>query len=108
MRRNTPTLNIKVEGEACAGHRGASGIVVSVRRGAARCAATTCNQEARTWVGVCEQRADGQQHLGHSERRAPLILQNVEADAAAAVDVAVVDACLECDLQQRTVIMGAT
>jgi hypothetical protein len=53
-----------------------------------------------TWVGVCEQGADRQQHLADSERRAPLVFQDVQADAAIAVNVAVVDACLECDLQR--------
>jgi hypothetical protein len=52
-----------------------------------------------TWVWVSEQGADGQQHLADCERGAPLVLQDVQADAAIAVDVAVVDACLECDLQ---------
>lgn len=53
-----------------------------------------------TWVAVGEQRADGQQDLGHRQRRAPLVLQNVQADAAVAVDVAVVDARTEGDLQR--------
>jgi hypothetical protein len=54
---------------------------------------------SRTWVGICEQRANGQQHFGDGERRTPLIFQDVEADLAVAVDVAVVDAGAEGDLQ---------
>ena len=42
-------------------------------------------------VRVREQRADGEQHLGDGERGRPLLLQNVQADLAAAVHVAVVD-----------------
>lgn len=56
-----------------------------------------------TGVGVCEQRADGQQHLADGERGAPLVLQDVQADAAVAVDVAVVDARLERDLRAAAI-----
>ncbi len=48
-----------------------------------------------TGVGVCEQRADRQEHFADCERRAPLVLQDVQADLAIAVDVAVVDARAE-------------
>ena len=51
-----------------------------------------------TRVGVGQQRADGQQHLGHGERGRPLVFEDVEADLARRVDVAVVDARLERDL----------
>ncbi len=53
---------------------------------------------ARTWVGICEQGAHGKEHFGDGKRRTPVILQNIEADGAGAVDVAVVDACPEHDL----------
>eukprot|EP00199_Chlamydomonas_sp_CCMP681_P005411 CAMPEP_0119108450 /NCGR_PEP_ID=MMETSP1180-20130426/14446_1 /TAXON_ID=3052 ORGANISM="Chlamydomonas cf sp, Strain CCMP681" /NCGR_SAMPLE_ID=MMETSP1180 /ASSEMBLY_ACC=CAM_ASM_000741 /LENGTH=251 /DNA_ID=CAMNT_0007094061 /DNA_START=898 /DNA_END=1650 /DNA_ORIENTATION=- len=43
-------------------------------------------------IAVSQQGADGQQHLGHGERRAPLVFEDVQADGPAAVDVAVVDA----------------
>ena len=42
-------------------------------------------------VAVRKQGADGEQHLGDGECRAPLVLQNVEADDALGVDVAVID-----------------
>ena len=41
----------------------------------------------RVWVR--QQRADGEQHLGDGQRRAPLILEDVQADVAVAVDVRV-------------------
>lgn len=44
-----------------------------------------------TWVTVCEQGADGQQHLGDGEGGAPVVLQDVQADHALTVDVAVID-----------------
>jgi hypothetical protein len=40
-------------------------------------------------VGVGEQGADGEQHLGDRQRGAPLLLEDVQADAAVAVDVGV-------------------
>ena len=43
-------------------------------------------------IGVGEQRANGQQHFGNGERRRPFVLENVEADGAVAVNVAMVDA----------------
>jgi hypothetical protein len=50
-------------------------------------------------VTVCEQRTDGQQHLGDGQRRAPVVLQDVQADGTLAVDVAVVDASAEHNLK---------
>lgn len=44
-----------------------------------------------TWVTVCEQGADGQQHLGDGEGGAPVVLQDVQTDHPLAVDVAVID-----------------
>lgn len=46
----------------------------------------------RTGVWVCEQRAHRQQHLADSQGGAPLVFQDIQADLAIAVDVAVVDA----------------
>ena len=40
-------------------------------------------------VGVGEQRADGEQHLGDRQGRAPLLLEDVQADVPVAVDVRV-------------------
>ena len=45
-------------------------------------------------VGVGQQRADREQDLGDRQRGAPLVLEDVEADAALAVDVGVVDLVL--------------
>lgn len=42
-------------------------------------------------VRVREHGADGQQHLGDGERRAPLVPQNIETNAAVGVDVRVVN-----------------
>ena len=42
-------------------------------------------------VRVSHQRADGQKHLWNGKCRGPLVLQNVEADAAIGVDVTVVN-----------------
>lgn len=38
-------------------------------------------------VRVGEQRGDGQKHLRNGERGAPVVLENIEADAAARVDL---------------------
>ncbi|KAJ1101946.1 hypothetical protein NDU88_007008 [Pleurodeles waltl] len=51
-----------------------------------------------TWVAVCEQRADGEQDLGDGQGRAPVVLQDVQADHPLAVDVTVVDPRPERDL----------
>lgn len=54
-----------------------------------------------TRVAVCEERADGQQHLGDGKRWAPVVLQNVQADHSLTVNVAVVDPCTERDLSDQ-------
>lgn len=54
-----------------------------------------------TWVTVCEQGADGQQHLGDGEGGAPVVLQDVQADHALTVDVAVIDPRTKCYLRTR-------
>jgi hypothetical protein len=51
-----------------------------------------------TWVTVCEQRADGQQHLGDGEGGAPVVLQDVQTDHPLTVDVTVVDPRPKCYL----------
>ena len=53
-----------------------------------------------TGVTVRQQRADGEQHLGDRQGRAPLVLQDVQADHALAVHIAVVDSCPELDLRR--------
>ena len=42
-------------------------------------------------VGVRQQGADGEEHLGDGERGGPLVLEDVQADATVRVDVWVVD-----------------
>ena len=49
-------------------------------------------------VAVTKERGDAEQHLGDGEGRAPLVLQDVQADNSLGVDVAVVDPGLEGDL----------
>ena len=51
-----------------------------------------------TGVTVRQQRADGEQDLGDGQGRAPLVLQDVQANHALAVHIAVVDPCPELDL----------
>lgn len=46
----------------------------------------------RTWVAVGEKGADGEQHLGDGQRGRPVVLEDIQANDALAVDVAVVDA----------------
>jgi len=49
-------------------------------------------------VGVSKKRANTEQHLGYGEGRAPLILENVQADSTIRVDVTVIDTCGEMHL----------
>ena len=42
-------------------------------------------------VGVGQQRADGEKHLGDGERRRPLILEDVQANGAICIDVRMVN-----------------
>lgn len=50
----------------------------------------------RVWV--TQQGADGQQHLGNSQSGAPLVLEDVEANAPVAVDVWMEHLGAECHL----------
>ena len=59
-------------------------------------------EEDLTWVTVCEQGADGQQHLGDGEGGAPVVLQDVQADHPLTVDVAVIDPGAKCHLHTHT------
>lgn len=56
------------------------------------------------WVG--EHGADGEKHLGDGEGWAPLVPENVEADAAVAVDVGVVNLGGEGDLGGLEGVVG--
>ena len=74
-------------------------------------------------IGVCEHRADGEQHyqlaefrsntftieritFGDCESRTPLVSQNVKADAAVRVDVGMVDTGGEIDLRRLERVVG--
>lgn len=46
-------------------------------------------------VAVCQEGADGQEHFRDGEGRAPIVLQDVQADHALAVDVTVIDSGAE-------------
>ena len=54
--------------------------------------------ERVVWVGISEQRTDGQENFGNGQGGRPLLLQDVEADATVRMDVAMVNSCRECDL----------
>ena len=51
-------------------------------------------------VGISQQRADAEEHLGDGEGRAPLVLEDVETDASVGVDVRVVDSGAEGDFRR--------
>ena len=55
-----------------------------------------------TRVAVCEEGADGEEDLGDGERGAPVVLEDIEADDAVTVDVAVVDARAEGHLDRAS------
>lgn len=50
------------------------------------------------WIAVCQQRTDGKQDLGDGQSRAPVILQDIQADHTLTVDVAVIDPRTKRDL----------
>ena len=56
---------------------------------------------ARTRIRIRQQRAHRKQHLRDGQRRAPLALQDVKANAPVVVHVAVVDLRRELDLRAR-------
>lgn len=58
---------------------------------------------ALTRVAVGEQGADGEQDLGDGEGWAPVVLQDVQADHALTVDVAVVDPGAERHLETQNI-----
>ena len=63
---------------------------------------TLFHKKILTRVAVCEEGADGEEDLGDGERGAPVVLEDVEADDAVAVDVAVVDARAEGHLDRAS------
>lgn len=58
-----------------------------------------------TGVAVCQEGADGQEHFRDGEGRAPIVLQDVQADHALAVDVTVIDSGAEGHLEENTQLM---
>ena len=44
------------------------------------------------WIGVGEERTDTQKNLGNGKCRTPLVFENVQANTAVRVNVAVIDA----------------
>jgi hypothetical protein len=54
--------------------------------------------EGIVWVGVSQERADGEEHLRDGKRRAPLVLKDVDANASVGVDVWVVNSSCEVNL----------
>ena len=51
-----------------------------------------------TGVGICEQRRQGQQNFRDGKRWAPLVLQDVQADASIRVYVGMINPCCELEL----------
>ena len=58
------------------------------------------------WVGVSQQRADGEKHLRNGESGRPLVLEDVQADRTVAVDVHMVDLRGESDLGRLEGVVG--
>lgn len=56
-----------------------------------------------TGIGVSQQRTNGEQHIGDCESRTPILLQNVKTYLTVVVDIAVVNACSEHHLPNKTV-----
>ena len=59
--------------------------------GVRECSAWTWTALFHTWIRVGEQRANGEEHLGDGQCRAPIVLKDVQANGAVAVDVAVIN-----------------
>lgn len=57
-------------------------------------------------VRIGQQRAHAQQHLAHRQRRAPVVLQNIKANAPLRVDIAMIDPRLERDLGRFERVVG--
>ena len=54
-----------------------------------------------TWIGISQQRTYGEQNVGNSKSRTPILLQDVKADLTVVVDVAMVNACSEHHLRNK-------
>ena len=55
-----------------------------------------CPHQRAVWIGGSQQETHTKKHLVHRQGRAPLLLQDVEADFALGVDIAVVDSGAKC------------
>ena len=58
------------------------------------------------WVGVSQERADGEEHLGDGESGRPLVFEDVEADRSIAVDVHVINFRRERNLRRLEGVVG--
>ena len=50
------------------------------------------------WIRICQKRAYGKQNFGNSERRAPVVLQDVQTDASVFIDVRMIHSSGELQL----------
>ena len=57
-------------------------------------------------IGIGQQGQDGQQDLGNGQRRAPLILENVQADDATGIHIGMIDLRHKGDLRGLKGIIG--
>lgn len=53
-------------------------------------------------ITVCQKGTNGQQHFGDSQSRTPIVLQNVQTDHTLAVNIAMVNPCSKCHLQNQS------
>lgn len=58
------------------------------------------------WVGIGQQGTNRKQDLADGQRRAPLVFQNIQADTAIGVDIAMIDASSKVDLRWLEWIIG--
>ena len=58
-------------------------------------------------IAVGQQRTDGEEDFAYGQRRAPVVLEDVETDGALRIDITVVNACLERHLGRLERIVGA-
>lgn len=56
-----------------------------------------------TRIRVGQQWTNGKQHLGDCQCRRPIVLEDIQANGALAIDVAVINASSECDLSSLSI-----
>ena len=54
--------------------------------------------EGIVWVGICQQRTDGEKNLRDCQSWWPLVLEDIKADGTIRIDVRMIDSCSECAL----------